>query len=227
MTETGLLIAEVAFLVLLYLFIWGIVRASSRQLRGDPPPAPASHPPAPLIVPLAEEPTSAEASFEPHGPDAQAPETPLAPPAPLDADPKIRTAMSEPAMDAEPVEEPSIRHEADEAIMPGDGERALDLASGVQPHLVVEQSPTLPSGEVLDLTGGITIGRSKSSDLTLSDQFVSHMHARILRRGPYYFVEDLGSTNGTFINDRRVETPAQLRVRDVVRLGDSVLRYEE
>jgi pSer/pThr/pTyr-binding forkhead associated (FHA) protein len=53
------------------------------------------------------------------------------------------------------------------------------------------------------------------------------MHARILRRGPYHFVEDLGSTNGTFLNDRRVERDAQLKVHDSLRIGQTILRYEE
>ena len=53
------------------------------------------------------------------------------------------------------------------------------------------------------------------------------MHARILRRGDYYFVEDLGSTNGTFLNDNRVEKSAQLKVHDTLRMGQTVLRYEE
>ena len=74
--------------------------------------------------------------------------------------------------------------------------------------------------------GGLTIGRSRSTELPLDDTFVSHMHARILRRGAFYHVQDLGSTNGTFLNGQRVET-AQLRPRDTLRMGESTLRYEE
>lgn len=53
------------------------------------------------------------------------------------------------------------------------------------------------------------------------------MHARILRRGAFYYVEDLGSTNGTFLNDKPVEDGTPVRVRDTLRLGETVLRYEE
>jgi pSer/pThr/pTyr-binding forkhead associated (FHA) protein len=53
------------------------------------------------------------------------------------------------------------------------------------------------------------------------------MHARVTRRGAYHFVVDLGSTNGTFLNDRRIESDAQLKVRDTLRIGQSILRYEE
>ena len=53
------------------------------------------------------------------------------------------------------------------------------------------------------------------------------MHARIFRRGQFYFVEDLGSTNGTFINGRRIDGQGQLKVHDELRMGETVLRYEE
>ena len=50
---------------------------------------------------------------------------------------------------------------------------------------------------------------------------------RVISRGPYHFVEDLGSTNGTFLNDRRVERDAQLKVHDALRIGQTILRYQE
>ena len=50
--------------------------------------------------------------------------------------------------------------------------------------------------------------------------------ARLVPRGQYYFVEDLGSTNGTFLNDRQV-TDAQLRMDSRLRIGDTTFRYEE
>ena len=76
----------------------------------------------------------------------------------------------------------------------------LDLAANLDPRLVVESSPSLPAGREVPLGGGITIGRSEAADISISDQFVSHMHARVTRRGAYHFVVDLGSTNGTFLN---------------------------
>jgi pSer/pThr/pTyr-binding forkhead associated (FHA) protein len=107
------------------------------------------------------------------------------------------------------------------------GSGALDLAANLNPRLVVEVSPTLEPEREISLEGGVTIGRSDAAGLAIADQFVSHMHARILRRGSYYFVEDLGSTNGTFLNDRRVEGDAQLKVHDALRIGQTTLRYEE
>ena len=103
---------------------------------------------------------------------------------------------------------------------------AFDLASDIHPRLVVEESPTLPFGEEFDLTGGVTIGRSSSSDLAIDDSFVSHMHARILRRGQYYFIEDLGSTNGTFLNDEQVRTRTQLNDGDLIRVAEAVYSFQ-
>jgi hypothetical protein len=107
-----------------------------------------------------------------------------------------------------------------------DGGGVINL-DNLAPRLVVEESPAAQVGTEMDLSGGLTIGRSGSSDFTVDDPFVSHMHARVLRRGAYYFVEDLGSTNGTFLNDQEVERDARLKVRDTLRIGQTVLRYEE
>jgi pSer/pThr/pTyr-binding forkhead associated (FHA) protein len=108
-----------------------------------------------------------------------------------------------------------------------DDEVRLDLSANLDPRLVVESSPDLEEGRVIPLEGGITIGRSDGAELSIGDAFVSHMHARILRRGPYHVVEDLGSTNGTFLNDLRVARDAQLKVHDTLRIGQTTLRYEE
>ena len=108
-----------------------------------------------------------------------------------------------------------------------EGSGPLDLSANLDPRLVVEASPSLAEGQEIPLGGGLTIGRSEAADITISDQFVSHMHARVTRRGAYHFVVDLGSTNGTFLNDRRIDSDAQLKVRDTLRIGQSILRYEE
>ena len=108
-----------------------------------------------------------------------------------------------------------------------EGSGPLDLSANLDPRLVVESSPSLTEGQEVPLGGGLTIGRSEAADITISDQFVSHMHARVTRRGAYHFVVDLGSTNGTFLNDRRIDSDAQLKVHDILRIGQSILRYEE
>ena len=217
MNETGLIIAEVAFLVLLYAFVWSIVRSSSRQLRTAqaPPPPP---PPAPVAAPAPAEdlpaPPAATVS-----PAAIVPAPPVMAP-PLDGAPTPQS--TEEPLFAAPTNVPA----ADER--PGrEDSRRIDLSANVEPRLVVETSSSLEVGRVIPLAEGMTIGRSEAAELSLADQFVSHMHARILRRGAYHWVQDLGSTNGTFLNDRRIETDAQLKVHDALRIGQTTLRYQE
>lgn len=204
MNETGLIVAEVAFLVLLYAFVWTIVRSSSRQLRAAQPP--------PLPAPIAPEPDVATPMR------AAAPTLPasVAPPEPMP------TPLAVPIVGAGDGSEDKTEGAWEEG--PDHGE----MHSNLDPRLVVEASDGLDVGRVIPLAGGMTIGRSEGSGVSIpDDQFVSHMHARIVRRGAYHFVEDLGSTNGTFLNDRRIEQDAQLKVHDALRIGQTILRYEE
>lgn len=207
MTETGLIIAEVVFLVLLYAFVWAVVRSASRQLSGNPTPPPPAPQPAPEAAPPAREPAMAAAA------------PPEAAPAPPPLPPPVVVPPPTPAARRDPAEV--------ETELGAQGSGPLDLSANLDPRLVVESSPTLEAGREIPLGGGITIGRSEAADVAIQDQFVSHMHARVTRRGAYHFVVNLGSTNGTFLNDRRIESDAQLKVRDHLRIGQSILRYEE
>lgn len=70
----------------------------------------------------------------------------------------------------------------------------------------------------------ITIGRAPGCGLVLStDNFVSARHARLFRRGEQYWVEDLGSTNGTLLNGRRLDAVAPLRRGDRLQVGRTLL----
>jgi pSer/pThr/pTyr-binding forkhead associated (FHA) protein len=73
------------------------------------------------------------------------------------------------------------------------------------------------------LDGAMQIGRGESCHIRLSDTYASTMHARIFSREGTWFVEDLGSTNGTYLNQRRVTAPAELRAGDQLRIGKTVL----
>ena len=73
------------------------------------------------------------------------------------------------------------------------------------------------------LTGPTEIGRGDGCAIRLQDTYVSQMHARLADRDGSWYVEDLGSTNGTYLNDRRVEAPVEVRAGDVVRVGKTVL----
>lgn len=70
----------------------------------------------------------------------------------------------------------------------------------------------------------LIIGRSATADVVLDDRFLSREHARLFRDGERLMVEDLGSYNGTFLNDTRLTAPAELRPGDVIRLSGVSIR---
>lgn len=205
MSETWLLAVEGLVLLLLFLFVWAVARSSSRGLAE--PEAPSSPPTSvhnPVVRDLPDEPPAA------------------VPPARTSPQPILQTTPPG------PVHEVGEATEAISAPVPSPSESgSFAMPANIRPRLVVEVAAGLPTGTEVELEGGVTIGRSSSSQLCLDDTYVSHMHARVFRRGPFFFIEDLGSTNGTFINGRRVDGQGQLKVHDEVRMGESVLRYEE
>jgi pSer/pThr/pTyr-binding forkhead associated (FHA) protein len=75
----------------------------------------------------------------------------------------------------------------------------------------------------LGLDGNLQIGRAEACQVRLDDTFVSAFHARIFRREDGWYVEDLGSTNGTFLNDRRVTSPVALAPGDRLKVGKSTM----
>jgi pSer/pThr/pTyr-binding forkhead associated (FHA) protein len=149
-----LLVLKIVFLVLLYFFIWRIVRTASRDLR----------------VP--------QESF------ILAPDGPPGSPSGRAAAPKRR--------------------------------------------LVVVRSADLGEGEQFELNSSqVTIGRGRQNDISISsDEFASARHARFESRGNGVWVQDLGSTNGTYLNGTRLERPRRLTSGDVVRVGETDLRFE-
>jgi pSer/pThr/pTyr-binding forkhead associated (FHA) protein len=154
--ETTLLALKLAFLVLLYLFIWRIVRAASRDVR---------LPQESMIL----------------GPQ-QAAAAGLVPQAQLQ-----------------------------------------ELG-----RLVVLQSPALTSGDEVALDSrALTIGRGPANDVPLpEDEYASTRHVRVEPRRDGIWVEDIGSTNGTFVNGIRLTRERRLAPGDVVRVGETDLRFE-
>ena len=152
--ETTLLLLKIAFLVLLYLFIWRIVRSAARDLR-------------------------------------------------LPQESMILSPQQASSLLAQPV--------------------AKELG-----RLVVLSSPSLSEGDVVTLDlHALRVGRSADNDLTLTgDEYVSSHHARIEPRRDGVYVEDAGSTNGTFVNSIRLTRERRLVTGDVVRIGETDLRYE-
>jgi hypothetical protein len=99
-----------------------------------------------------------------------------------------------------------------------------ELDGAFDPRLVVEQALGHESGIAYDLRGGATLGRG-DVEIKLEDPFASSRHARISRQGHVVVIEDLGSTNGTYLNDQPLTGPQPLHDGDVIRIGDSEFSY--
>jgi pSer/pThr/pTyr-binding forkhead associated (FHA) protein len=78
-------------------------------------------------------------------------------------------------------------------------------------------------GKSFDLSEELVIGRGDKCGLVLDDSYVSQMHARLFARDGSIMVEDLGSTNGTYLNRRRITSPTELQRGDQVKIGKTVL----
>jgi len=119
----------------------------------------------------------------------------------------------------------------DEEEEPGGGGRerraAMDLRSGVRPRLEVVAALGYEPGTAFEVGDSATVGRSPTADVRIDDPYASSAHARIFPRGQFMYIEDMGSTNGTYLNGRQLRKPEQLRVADVVRIGDTEYRYQE
>lgn len=83
--------------------------------------------------------------------------------------------------------------------------------------------PPDQAGRVYDLEDEITIGRAPGCKVNVDDTYVSQLHARVFRRGDQVFIEDLGSTNGTFHNGKKVSAPTQVNKGDRVQVGKTVM----
>ena len=152
--DEALLALKLGFIVLLYLFIWRIVRSASRDFRSGP---------------------------------------------------------------------------AQESVIIGPGDAAgLGLTPARRAKLVVLKSPALDAGEEVPVDSlPVAIGRGGQNEVPLEgDEFASAQHARFEARRDGLWVEDVGSTNGTFVNGARVTTPRRLSKGDIVRVGQTDFRVE-
>jgi pSer/pThr/pTyr-binding forkhead associated (FHA) protein len=95
------------------------------------------------------------------------------------------------------------------------------------PVLVVDGGGGLRAGAAFAINGVITIGRSPQSDVQIDDPFASAAHARIYESDGAYYLEDQNSTNGTYLNERRVDARKRLRGEDAIRIGDTRFRYRQ
>jgi hypothetical protein len=153
--ETTLLALKFAFLVLLYLFIWRIVRSAARDLR-------------------------------------------------LPQESMILSPQQAAQLLPQPV--------------------AKELG-----RVIVLSSPALEQGAVYSIDStSLTIGRADGNDVSIDgDEYASSRHARFEPRRDGVYVEDAGSTNGTFVNGIRLARERRLAPGDVVRVGETDLRFEQ
>jgi FHA domain len=98
--------------------------------------------------------------------------------------------------------------------------------TGRAPRLVVERAPGHDPGMIYDLDGDIVLGRGDHAEIRLEDPFASSRHARIYEQGNILVIEDLGSTNGTYLNEELLQTARPLHPGDRVRIGDSEFEFE-
>ena len=95
------------------------------------------------------------------------------------------------------------------------------------PRLVVERAPGHAPGMEYEIGDGAVLGRGDQAEIRLDDPFASSSHARITRQGGTVVLEDMGSTNGTFLNEELLSGPQPLHPGDRVRIGDSEFTYLE
>jgi hypothetical protein len=89
-------------------------------------------------------------------------------------------------------------------------------------QLVVVE-PAEHSGRTYALGSEVTLGRAAGCQITLDDNYVSQLHARVFARDGRYLVEDLGSTNGTYLNRQKVSGPMAIDPGDRLQVGNTVL----
>jgi hypothetical protein len=97
--------------------------------------------------------------------------------------------------------------------------------SHFEPRLVVERAPGHTPGMEYDIGEGAVMGRGDQAEIRLEDPFASSRHARLIRQGGIVVIEDLGSTNGTYLNEEILAGPQPLHTGDRVRIGDSEFTY--
>ncbi|MBD7911108.1 MULTISPECIES: FHA domain-containing protein [Clostridium] len=87
--------------------------------------------------------------------------------------------------------------------------------------LEVDGNENLKKGTVIPVRGVVTLGRKDDNSVILSDQHVSGNHARFVIKNNILFIEDLNSTNGTFVNGRKVAGKAKLFGKDEIKIGST------
>lgn len=126
---------------------------------------------------------------------------------------------SEPAAPGAPMDGGTSMYDAAEVFDAG--------TDGFEPRLLVERAPGHQPGVAYDIPdNGATLGRG-DVEIQLEDPFASARHARISRQGYVLVIEDLGSTNGTYLNGEPLSGPQPLHPGDRIKIGDSEFCYRQ
>jgi hypothetical protein len=99
---------------------------------------------------------------------------------------------------------------------------AAGIGDDLHPQLVVGAT-----GMAYDIGEGAVLGRGDGAEIRLEDSFASSRHAKLTRQGSVIVLEDLNSTNGTYLNDELLAGPQPLHPGDRIRIGDSEFVYED
>ena len=102
------------------------------------------------------------------------------------------------------------------------GAKHQEAAAPATPTVVVH-GPDGARPRTMKLAATTTVGRAPECEIRLDDTYVSQQHARIFGKSEKWYVEDLGSTNGTYVNDQKLAAPAQVEPGDRIRIGTTVL----
>lgn len=108
------------------------------------------------------------------------------------------------------------------AAAPGKAPRRTRARERTPPKLQVIE-PADVAGQTYALGDELTVGRAAGCQITLDDTYASQIHARIFTRDGQLFVEDLGSTNGTYLNRRKVSAPMVVSLGDRIQIGSTVM----
>jgi pSer/pThr/pTyr-binding forkhead associated (FHA) protein len=106
------------------------------------------------------------------------------------------------------------------------GYHQAPVAPGSVPKLRVMTGSGLRAGSAYDLSDGALLGRGEQADIQLEDGFASSRHARLVPQGDVMVLEDLGSTNGTYLNGEPLRGPQPLHPGDRIKIGDSEFSFE-